>query len=363
MGYTWIPHVFDTLPFFQMDAESRRTFLEEAFGIRDGVCSDRGFDLPGGQSIRMSIIAESGDRELGLRMTFGQREGIGNGSVTLLIKDSGLVRIEDFESGLESNSRYVLKDIVLILRRRFSPLYDSDIWGRDQFKISDADSESEALSDLIGQMTTSLQQMVEEMMRMVNMRLGNRYDEVAGTISASVTRRDETDRDFDLDELKAATRLNLANMNMDSEIGDRWNVIRMYGQACGNLMSIFDIPEDVRNRVDNTISYGETLFDSIGRRRELDLGSLELKAQRIGIEQTENARIQAENTDRLSTFVAMLTAVATVLTLFQFIGDEVDPELRPGFYVISVVAVAAVFMVVHLWRRRARPGDGRRDAS
>ena len=47
MGYTWIPHVFDTLPFFQMDAESRQTFLEEAFGIRDGVCSDRGFDLPG----------------------------------------------------------------------------------------------------------------------------------------------------------------------------------------------------------------------------------------------------------------------------------------------------------------------------
>ena len=47
MGYTWIPHVFDTLPFFQMDAESRQTFLEETFGIRDGVCSDRGFDLPG----------------------------------------------------------------------------------------------------------------------------------------------------------------------------------------------------------------------------------------------------------------------------------------------------------------------------
>ena len=128
----------------------------------------------------------------------------------------------------------------------------------------------------------------------------------------------------------------------------------MYGQACDNFITLFNIHEDIRYRLHNTIALGETLYDSIDRRRELDMGVFELKAQLIGIEQAESTRIQAENTDRLSTLVAILTGVATILAIFQFIGDEVDPRFRLGCYVGSLVIVAIIILFVHMCRKKSQ---------
>ena len=261
------------------------------------------------------------------------------------------MEVSEFESEFDKNGRYVMKDIVLLLRERFSPLYGSNLWGRDQFKISKLPNRDYAVDDLITQMATSLQQMVEEMATMVNGRLDNRYDDVANSISISVANRVER---IDSDEIRAATLLNLANLKMDAEIGDRWKYIRMYGQACDNFITLFNIHEDIRYRLHNTIALGETLYDSIDRRRELDMGVFELKAQLIGIEQAESTRIQAENTDRLSTLVAILTGVATILAIFQFIGDEVDPRFRLGCYVGSLVIVAIIILFVHMCRKKSQ---------
>ena len=321
MLFSWIPHVLDVLPFFKMDEGSRRFFLQNEFGIENGHCPARSFDLSMGQSINLSIeLADKGD-VLDFHIVFNPAEGHSDNYVDLNLHSNGMACIRDYSALFGDGIRYVLKDIMLLLRVHFSPLYGSDRWGRDQFKISEKSTESDAIQDIIEQMSTTLYDMVAGMTQLINNRLMNSYDQTSDSIHRDVMTRADGSLDDRMDDLRIANGFIRANLKLDSQIEDWWHFISKYNLICDNFIRIFNIQGISLEKVDNTMSFGKISYNSITERRELDMRDFELKSNFNDLELAELSRKQAEEMGSLSKFVAVMTIITTIIAAFQLFKE------------------------------------------
>lgn len=351
MTFSWIPHVLDILPFFKMDDKGRRSFLSKEFRIDGCLCDEERFELPRGQSIIMSISVIDNKDRLDFGIVFRFRTNDPNNFLLLTVRNDGIVQIKSLVSVYGDDDKYVLKDIMLLLRERFSPMYGSDGWGRDQFKISDKTKEPDAVDEIINQMSAALYDMVVEMSRSVSSRLQNKYDEASDAINKSVSGQEYERVEDSLKELKASNYLNLAVLKSDSSIEDYWNHIARYELICRNYIRIFSLQKSFLDKIDNIMALGEIAHRSVVERRELDFRAFDLKVNLNDIGLAESSRIQTDNMGKLSTSVALMTGITTMLTVFQFFKEGFSSNGNATVYAISS-GVVVMFVFYAAYNRR-----------
>ena len=339
MAFAWIPHTFDTLPFFHLDSESRDKVLEGYLGTR----TDDGFQgtrtLNNNRDVLVNLTVEYGDDcmfAVSLRPL--------NGSpidVTVRLESSGLMEIDINDPELREVSRYIVKDISSLFRECFSPFYsDKGVWGRDQFKISDRSNRDEALAEMMEHMGRTSMDMVADLQSMVNRRLSNKYHESADWLNRR-TPDDEMPRESRKDDRKARTILLSANMDLDSDVEDGWNGLCSYACACRNFAELHGLSSDMLSTVEDNMAFADTLHDIVIRRHELDV-------ERFELEMSEVARRQADGLDLMSKAVTALTVVTTSLGITEFVLSDTEIWRRIAMFLgLSIPAIGIIWWYIH----------------
>ena len=347
MAHSWIPHLFQTLPFFSMSESEMSGFLQDNFSIKDGTGTEFRMLLSQNQSVLAKFSVVKDDCSLMFNVSFRSDASGKSGSMRVLLDSRGMMEFADVVSDYGQGERYVIKDIVSFFRQRFSPFYGSNTWGRDQFRISYLPDAEDARSDIIDQMGRTLMSMVDHLSIMADVRMNNRYYQSARAIDGSLAARRDADPERFTDEIRAVNRFNQANIEMDSQLEDDWNMIHKYVLACRNYISLFDVRGPVVSTVENCDIMADTIHAAVARRRELDMMSFELKADLTDTELSEVTRHQAENTDRLSRFVAILTGVTTTLAVPQVLSDVVSPTVQLMSAVAGGIVVGLTFFYIY----------------